>query len=170
MSDTKTNSNRKWWLIALSFIIFHFSFSPARAQITGEVIDAEDGGPVPYASVIYKGNNVAVTAGGDGRFSIERHNGWRLTFSSVGYQSQVINVGPSTPHKITIRLKSDSQKLQEVTVKKKRSSRYRRKENPAVELMRKVIAAKKKANIKHHDYYRYTNYQKITLGLNDINR
>ena len=169
MTDTKMNSNRIWWPIAILFVIFHFSFSPVKAQITGVVVDAADGGPIPYASVVYKGNNVAATADGNGQFTIERHNGWRLTFSSVGYQSQVINVGPSTPGKLTIRLKSDSQKLQEVTVKKKRSSRYRRKDNPAVELMHKVIAAKKKTNIKHHDFYRYTNYQKITLGLNDIN-
>lgn len=153
------------------FVIFSFQFSifDLFAQINGEVIDAEDGGPIPYASVVYKGNNVATKANGNGQFSISRHNGWRLTFSSVGYQSQVINVGPSTPGKLIIRLKTDNQKLQEVTVKSKKKSRYRRKDNPAVELMRKVIAAKKKASIKHHDYYRYNNYQKITLGLNDIN-
>ena len=158
-----------WVLRYVLAVILSFQFSVfLRAQIVGEVIDAEDGGPIPYASVVYRGNNVAARCDGQGRFSIERHNGWRLTFSSVGYQSQVINVGPSTQSKIVIRLKSDSQKLQEVLVKKKRNSRYRRKDNPAVELMRKVIAAKKKANIKHHDFYRYTNYQKITLGLNDV--
>jgi len=158
-----------WVLRYVLAVILSFQFSVfLRAQIVGEVIDAEDGGPIPYASVVYRGNNVAARCDGEGRFSIERHNGWRLTFSSVGYQSQVINVGPSTQSKIVIRLKSDSQKLQEVLVKKKRNSRYRRKDNPAVELMRKVIAAKKKANIKHHDFYRYTNYQKITLGLNDV--
>ena len=141
----------------------------AVAQITGEVLDATDGGPVPYASVVYKGNNVATKCDGNGQYRIDRHNGWRLTFSSVGYQSQVINVSPSTPQKLVIRLKPDSRKLEEVTVKSKRKTRYSRKDNPAVELMRKVIAAKKKADIKHHDYYKYTNYQKIMMGLNDIN-
>jgi hypothetical protein len=34
--------------------------------------------------------------------------------------------------------------------------------------MRKVIANKKKADLKRHDYYRYQNYQKIGLGLNDL--
>ncbi|MBR6121125.1 MAG: carboxypeptidase-like regulatory domain-containing protein [Prevotella sp.] len=141
----------------------------AVAQIMGEVLDATDGGPVPYASVVYKGNEVATRCDGNGQYSISRHNGWRLTFSSVGYQSQVINVGPSTPHKLVIRLKPESRKLEEVTVKSKRKTRYKRKENPAVELMRKVIAAKKKGDIKRNDFYKYTNYQKITLGLNDIN-
>ncbi len=140
----------------------------AVAQIVGEVLDATDGGPVPYASVVYKGNNVATRCDGNGQYSIGRHNGWRLTFSSVGYQQQVINVGPSTPQRLVIRLKPDNRKLEEVTVKSKRKTRYKRKDNPAVELMRKVIAAKKKADIKRHDFYKYTNYQKITLGLNDI--
>jgi hypothetical protein len=139
------------------------------AQINGTVLDANDGGPVPYASVVYKGNDVATRCDGNGRFTISRHNGWRLTFSAVGYQSQVINVGPSTPANLTIRLKQAQQNLQEVTVKSKRTTRYSRKNNPAVELMRKVIANKKRHDLKQNDFYQYTNYQKIGLGLNDLN-
>lgn len=139
------------------------------AQLSGVVVDAQDGGPVPYATVQYKGNSVATKADGMGRFRIERHNGWRLTVSSVGYREQVLNVGPQTASQMTIRLTPDNRTLSEVTVKSKKKSRYSRKENPAVELMRKVIANKKKGDLKHHDFYRYQNYQKIMLGLNDIN-
>ena len=139
-----------------------------QAQITGVVVDESDGVPVSYATVQYKGNNVSAVADGMGRFRIERHNGWRLTISSVGYREQVINVNPQTPSKLTIRLATDNRTLSEVTVKSKKSSRYRRKDNPAVALMRKVIANKKKADLKSHDYYRYQSYQKIALGLNDL--
>ena len=139
-----------------------------QAQISGVVLDASDGGPVPYATVQYKGNHISTIADGQGRFRIERHNGWRLTISSVGYREQVINVGPQTSSQMTIRLASDNRTLGEVTVKSKKKSRYRRKDNPAVELMRKVIANKKKADLKRHDYYRYQSYQKIGLGLNDL--
>ena len=138
------------------------------AQISGVVVDESDGGPVPYATVQYKGNRVSAVADGQGRFRIERHNGWRLTISSVGYREQVINVNPQTPAHLTIRLTTDNRTLSEVTVKSKKSSRYRRKDNPAVELMRQVIANKKKADLKRHDYYRYQSYQKIALGLNDL--
>ncbi len=123
---------------------------------------------MPYATVQYKGNRVSAIADGQGRFRIDRHNGWRLTFSSVGYREQVVNVNPQTPAHVTIRLTSDNRTLSEVTVKSKKKSRYRRKENPAVELMRKVIANKKKADLKDHDYYSYQSYQKIALGLNDL--
>ena len=86
------------------------------AQITGVVVDESDGGPVPYASIQYKGNNVSAVADGMGRFRIDRHNGWRMTISSVGYREQVINVNPQTPAKLTIRLASDNRTLSEVTV------------------------------------------------------
>ena len=139
-----------------------------RAQITGEIVDAADGSPIPLASAIYRGNKKAVVSDEEGRFSIDRHNGWRLTISSVGYVPQVINITSSTPEHIVVKLKSDTKKLDEVTISKRRSSRYSRKDNPAVELMRKVIAAKKHTDLKTHDFYQYNNYQKLTLALNDL--
>lgn len=57
--------------------------------------------------------------------------------------------------------------LGEVTVRSKRS-KYSRKDNPAVELMKKVIAAKKRTRLENHDYYQYNKYQKLTLAVNDI--
>ncbi len=164
-------NNRTHILKRLFFLLFAISIVEANlwAQITGVVIDADDGGPVPYASVVYKGNEIATKCDGNGHFKISRHNGWRLTFSTIGYNSQVINVGPSTPAHLTIRLSQAQQKIQEVTIKSKRKTRYSRKNNPAVELMRKVIAHKKRNDLKEHDFYQYTNYQKIGLGLNDIN-
>ena len=57
--------------------------------------------------------------------------------------------------------------LNEVTVKPKRL-RYRRKGNPAVELMRKVIAAKADHDLGHNDYVRYNKYQRLTYAYNNI--
>ena len=111
-------------------------------QIKGVVLDADDEGPIPYATVAYKGNHIAVSCNGDGEFVIDRHNGWRLTISSVGYDSQFINVTGATPNNLKIRLKSNTQKIDEVYIRSKKSSKYSRKNNPAVEFMRKVIAAK----------------------------
>ena len=47
-------------------------------------------------------------------------------------------------------------------------SKYSRKNNPAVELMKKVIANKKATDLSLCDYYQYTKYQKLTLALNDM--
>lgn len=57
--------------------------------------------------------------------------------------------------------------LDEVLVKPKKQ-KYSRKNNPAVELMRKVIAAKGNHNLKNNDFFRYDKYQRITFGFNNI--
>ena len=140
----------------------------AQAQITGHVIDAGNGKPVSMASIIYRSNKVAVRADSLGYFKIERHHGWRLTVSAVGYSPKVINIDSKTPANLVVRLKPNSKVLQEVEVSSKKRSKYSRKNNPAVELMKKVIAARKKTDLKNHDYYQYNNYQKIMFGLNDL--
>ena len=103
----------------------------------------------------------------NGAFTIERHEGWTLTISSVGFRSQTIKVDASTPSHLKIVLKEDSKSLNEVIVKSKRA-RYSRKDNPAVALMRRVIAAKSKTHLDNHDYYQFNKYQKITLSMNDL--
>ena len=139
----------------------------AQQKITGRVID-EDGFAVSYASVQYRGHKIAVSSDSQGKFSIEKHPGWVLTVSALSYKSQTISVNEKMDF-IEVRLKDDSHKLNEVVVKTKRG-KYSRKDNPAVELMRRVIAAKKKTDLSNHDYYQYDKYQKITLALNDLKK
>ena len=139
----------------------------AQQKITGRVID-EDGFPVSYASVQYRGHKIAVSSDSQGKFSIEKHPDWVLTVSALSYKSQTISVNEKMDF-IEVKLKDDSHKLNEVVVKTKRG-KYSRKDNPAVELMRRVIAAKKKTDLSNHDYYQYDKYQKITLALNDLKK
>ncbi|MCI6551200.1 MAG: DUF5686 and carboxypeptidase regulatory-like domain-containing protein [Prevotella sp.] len=148
------------------FIVFLLTVTTGKAQIVGEIVDAEDGYAIPYASASYKGHHVAVSSNGEGKFSIERHEGWILTFSSVGYTPQIIKVDANT-NNVRIALKPEARKLDEVVIRSKRA-RYTRKNNPAVELMRRVIAQKKRTNLSNHPYYQYNKYQKITLSLNDV--
>ena len=56
------------------------------AQISGVVTDAYTGDTIASASVIYQGHHVAVSGDLEGRYTIERHNGWYLTFSAIGYE------------------------------------------------------------------------------------
>ena len=139
----------------------------AQQKITGRVID-EDGFAVSYASVQYRGHKIAVSSDSQGKFSIEKHPGWVLTVSALSYKSQTISVNEKMDF-IEVKLKDDSHKLNEVVVRTKRG-KYSRKDNPAVELMRRVIAAKKKTDLGNHDYYQYDKYQKITLALNDLKK
>ena len=139
----------------------------AQQKLTGRVID-EDGFAVSYASVQYKGHKIAVSSDGEGKFTIEKHPGWVLTVSALSYKTETVKVDEKSSF-IEIKMKDDSHKLNEVVVKTKRG-KYTRKDNPAVELMKRVIAAKKKSDLTNHDYYQYDKYQKITLSLNDLKK
>lgn len=150
----------------LTLILCFFAIA-AKAQITGVVLDDVTGDSIPFATVAYKGHSIAVSCNATGHFSVKRHNGWKLTFSAIGYQSHSITVSEKTKNKITIRLKHEEHKLNEVVVKSKKS-KYSRKNNPAVELMKKVIAAKRSNKLENKDFYSYNNYEKLTLSLNKI--
>lgn len=140
----------------------------AQAQnIQGQIFDAITGDSIPFAALRYRGHKISMASNHAGRFSIERHNGWKLTFSAIGYENESVDIDEDTPVYLNVSLMPKSNLLSEVTVKGKRQ-RYRRKENPAVELMRRVISAKKRTDLANNPYYEYYNYQKITLAMNDI--
>lgn len=149
------------------FLFLLFFSLTTHAQIHGVVIDAEKGDTILYPSATYRGHHIAVSGNAMGEYSIERHNGWQLTFTAVGYKPRSITINASTPGVLNVKLKSDTRQLAEVVVKSKRAH-YSRKNNPAVELMKRVIAAKKRTNLENHDYLSYTKYQKLTLAINDI--
>ena len=156
---------------AMLLLALHCTFVTAFAQnphlLTGQILDAQTGEPIPFASCQYKGHSIGMVSDIEGNYSTARHNGWTLTFSAVGYVSQTIMVSSSAKNIVRVRLQPDNKVLKEVTVKAKRG-RYSRKNNPAVEMMKKVVAAKKRTDLENRDFYQYTKYQKITLALNDF--
>ena len=138
-----------------------------QGMLTGVVTDATTGDTIYYPSASYKGHEIAVSGTAKGQYTIVRKEGLVLTFSAVGYAPVRVVVKATTPSVLNIKLKSDTRQLAEVVVRQKRG-KYSRKNNPAVELMKRVIAAKKLTQLENHDFFQYTKYQKITLAMNDI--
>ena len=152
---------------AFVLLLLIFSLAIDAQTIRGVVVDEETGDSIPHPGLQYKKGKVVVSGGSDGSFSIPRLNDEYLTVSAVGYKTLQILIGPHTPARMRITLKPDTKRLKEVTVRGKKG-KYSRKNNPAVELMKRVIAAKKRNDLENHDYYRYDKYQKLTLAVNDI--
>lgn len=141
----------------------------ANAQVTGKVIDAKTREPLDYVSVYYEGKNVGEQTDETGRFVIKEDSAWHeLTITSMGYVTKVINLKDFGKNKnMTIKLEPEPRTLAGVTVSA-RKAKYSRKNNPAVELMRKVIAHKDSIDLRHKDFYSYTKYEKMTFSLNEF--
>ncbi len=154
-------------LFATFALLLAFAVNALGQKITGVILDASTGDSLSLAGVSYKERKTSTIADLDGLFSIARINGATLTFSCMGYKDEKVNVTKATPSRLTIKLKPDTKSLQEVVIKAERK-RYVRKDNPAVELMKRVIEAKKSTKLENtHDFFQYTKYQKLSMALND---
>lgn len=141
------------------------------AQVKGVVRDGETDEPLPMVHVYYEADRrLGTTTDGKGAYHITSNMApGKLIFSYVGYQTHEVNIKYGEKRTLNVKLMPLDKVLGEVTVKPKKQ-KYRRKNNPAVELMRKVIAAKDSNDLELNDYYRYARYQKITFALNNISQ
>lgn len=136
-------------------------------QLTGRVTDAATNLPIAWVNVYYDGMPVGTNTDEQGNFSLPLHAGKTLVVSFMGYERQNIAITAAVS-KVEVLLRQSPHELQAAVVKGKKK-KYSRKNNPAVELMKKVIAAKKQLDIHRHDYFSYNLYKKLTFSFNDVN-
>lgn len=137
------------------------------AQIRGVITDSLTQEPLMYISVFYEGKGVGGISNAKGEYQIETHRGWNeITFSSIGYITKVIKIAPGTKV-LNVKLKPSDMMLDEVVVKPQKE-KYTRKNNPAVDFMRQVLAHKKAQKLEENEYYQYNKYQKMKMSINDV--
>ncbi len=139
----------------------------AAQLITGTVTDKEYGDPLPGVYVYFVDDRrTTVMTDVNGRYKIAARRG-KLEFNMMGFDRYAVEIKAGRTQKIDVKLTESAQSLQEVeivTSKKK----YSRKNNPAVDMMLKVIAAKKGSDLYSRDYFTYQKYEKMTLALNEF--
>ena len=138
----------------------------AAAQVVqGRVTDAASGETLPMAHVYYADRREqAVETDLEGRYRIPYRRG-TLVFSMVGYDTKAVEVRRA--QRLDVRLREKFADMREVRVEARRK-RYSRKNNPAVELMRKVIAAKGSTDLRARDSLSYNKYEKMSLALDEV--
>ena len=92
----KALQKSKSWL-QLGLIAFAVLFTTAlSAQISGTIIDAENGEPLIGASVLVQGSTTGTVTDFDGNFTLDANQGDILEISYTGYASQTITLGSET--------------------------------------------------------------------------
>ena len=157
---------QRYTIYALFLLSLLVSIS-ASAQIKGVITDSLTNEPLMYITVQYEGKGVGGISNANGEYQVETRKGWdELTFSAVGYITKKVKLKPGT-RVLNVKLQSDDIMLSEVVVKPKKE-KYSRKNNPAVEFMKKVIENKKALKLEENDYYQYQKYEKMKMSLNDV--
>lgn len=149
-------------LFLLSIIAPHIS-----AQIKGTITDSSTNEPLMYVSVFYPQKGIGTVSNIKGEYKLESKRGWNeITFSAIGYQTKTVKIASNTKE-LNVQLTLDNVMLSEVVVKPKRE-KYSRKNNPAVDFMRKVIENKKAQKLEENDFYQYDKYEKMKMSINDL--
>jgi len=137
--------------------------------ITGVVIDAKDKLPVPNATISVIGSTQGTSTGTDGRYRLVLSGSYdQIRFSFVGYTNVDKNFLPGREQVINVALRASATQLQEVTVKSGKKQRYSNRVNPAVELIKKVIAHKPENRPESYVYQQYTSYEKMMFCLSNL--
>ena len=129
--------------------------------IKGKVIDAETGDPIPFANVIFQGTQTGMTTDFEGYYTIKTDNPTdSVSASYVGYVSKSKLLKKGITQHINFQLHSDLTALQELV--------FVAGEDPAVEIMRRVVKAKKKNDKRSLDAYEYDSYTKTEFDVNNL--
>lgn len=162
----------KFKYLPLFTLFLLFNIMPALSQRTtdihGIVRDSITEEVLPYVSVYLKGTTTGSMTNDKGEFRIKTKSANNiLIVSSVGYKekSQTIRVGQS--NELRIMLAQASYELSDIIVKPKKE-KYSRKDNPAVDFVKKVIDSRDKNDPRNQEYYKYEQYEKMTFALNDF--
>lgn len=135
--------------------------------IKGIVTDSITGELLPYVSLVLKGTTIGTATDGDGNFNLSTPSKVNiLTATYLGYEDKDIKIIPGKINNLHVKLAPSSITLSEIVIKPKKE-KYRKKDNPAVAFVKKVIAARDSNNPRNHDYYQYDLYEKMVFGMND---
>lgn len=129
----------------------------------GTVMDSATHSPLQNVSVCARNTNRCVLTNVDGKFRIGiDKNVRRLTFTNTGYHPSSLPLTDDPEQHLTVFLSESYTTLQGVLVNGKRK-RYKNKNNPAVDLIRQVIANKSKNGPGAYPFLSYQQYEKIQL-------
>ncbi|MBT1687952.1 carboxypeptidase-like regulatory domain-containing protein [Fulvivirgaceae bacterium PWU37] len=141
----------------------------AQTTVRGVVADADTKEPLPFVNIVFKGTTIGSTTDINGRYTITTHTtNEELHFSFLGYKTVIRKVKVGETQEMNVRLTSDAQVLQEVTVTTQGRERYRNKNNPAVDLVREMIEHKEQNRMTHYDYVEYEQYEKLQMSLSNL--
>ena len=147
--------------------------------ISGTVVDAETGEPLPFVQIYFikpssegqLATTIGTTSDIDGNFSLSNSSGYTtLNFQMMGYKTEMLTLRKGQNRRnAKVKMQPDVYGLQDIVVTpKRRKQQYKRKGNPAVELIRNVIARKDSFVAKTSDHYVADTYTRNSFALDNF--
>ena len=137
----------------------------AQTKVGGIVID-EQGEPVSFANVLFKNSTEGTITNDDGRFYLESENNYEsVIVSFIGYADYELELTSKVMYDLKITLSESTEQLNEVVLIAGKQSK---KNNPAVDILRKIWAKKRQNGVRQFNQYAFDKYEKVEFDLNTI--
>ena len=164
-----TKVDEVFFLMNRSFLLFIFllslGYSFAQTKVSGRVFD-EKNEPVAYANVVFKGSIEGTTTDENGRFYLESKKTWKiLIISFLGYETLEYDLTKKVNYNMKFVIKEEANTLNEVIIV---TGKQPKKNNPAIDILRKIWEKRRKNGVKKFSQYQYKKYQKVEFDLNTI--
>ncbi|WP_100610881.1 DUF5686 and carboxypeptidase-like regulatory domain-containing protein [Confluentibacter lentus] len=153
--------------IKLTIALFLFGILNLLAQtkVSGYVFD-EYNQSVPFANVLFKGSSQGTITDENGKFYLESNQTWNtLIVSFIGYQTLEITLDKKVNYDLKFTLKEEASQLDQVFITAGKQSK---KDNPAIDILRKIWEHKRKNGLKKFNQYEYSKYEKVEFDINTI--
>ncbi|HEX6431326.1 MAG TPA: DUF5686 family protein, partial [Niastella sp.] len=146
------------------FVTCFFVCAQAQTVVNGIVRDAQTHAPLSFVSIYFKGSK-GVVSGEDGSYSISTTNpkNTTLEFSFNGYKVLRKKIVFGITQDLNIDM--EVAEMASVVVGSRKRGKYSNKNNPAVDLIRKVVDNRDRNRMSASDYVQYQQYEKMELSL-----
>ncbi len=150
----------------LFFTVFLISLSAwSQTRVSGVLID-ENGQSVPFANVIFLNSSEGTTTTQEGKFYLKSDKNYdSVEFSFVGYKPLVLPLKKGDNLNLKVILEEEAESLSEVVIYQGKTSK---KNNPALDILRKIWENRRQNGVKKFDQYQYRKYEKLEFDLNRI--
>lgn len=155
-------------LLSLFFALGFLGQSQSVTRVKGQVFDAQTKETLPFVNISFKGTNVGTSTDLDGKFAIQtRFPSDTLVIDYIGYETQALFIPQGERTKLDIFLEQETLQLQEVTIAAEKQ-KYSKKNNPSLELAKKVLRNRDQNRLRGQEYYSYRQHEKVRADINNI--
>jgi len=152
----------------LLLLIFCNNAFSQTTGIQGVVRDSITGAPISFVTIRFENSTIGGFSEDDGKYKlINRQNNTVVIFSLMGYNTKQFKIPAGKITTMDILLSPEGVHLKEVVIRPKRE-KYSKKNNPAVELAKNVIANKNNYVIANQSYYKNEEYDRIFFAINEF--
>ncbi len=152
------------YIVLIGFVLFS-TVGLAQTKVSGTIKD-ESGYPVAFANVVFKDSQEGTISDENGRFYLESDKTYKtVVISFLGYTTKEVELAARSNYKVEVVLEESADALDEVVVYSGKTSK---KNNPAIDILRKIWENRRQNGVKQFKQYQYDKYEKLEFDLNTI--